>query len=95
MKKSKTPLPPPRVRKEPPTLQEAFIAAQGLTPDIEQQIVIAAGLMGVAEDEVRPHVPKAPPPDRTATSLMVRNRVVTVERRGSRLAARPSLAQFR
>src|SRR5918912_1121207 len=44
-----------RVRREPPTLDEAIAAAQGLSDDLEQQVAIAAGLIGMTEDEVRPH----------------------------------------
>lgn len=53
------PLPPVRVRRDPPTLEEAVFAAQGLSDDAEQQVEIAAGLMGVGEDEVRPLVAAA------------------------------------
>lgn len=49
-------LPPIRVRKEPPTLVEAVAAAQDLADDVEQQVEIAAGLIGLPLDEVRPHV---------------------------------------
>jgi hypothetical protein len=45
-------LPPIRVRREPPTIAEAVAAAQDLADDVE----IAAGLIGLAADEVRPHV---------------------------------------
>lgn len=45
--------PPPRVRSEPPTIDEAVHAALGLADNEEQQLAIAAGLMGVSEDEVR------------------------------------------
>ena len=47
---------PPRVRYEPPTVEEAVAAAQDLAADAEQQVTIAAGLMGVPEDQVRSHV---------------------------------------
>jgi hypothetical protein len=36
---------PRRVRHEPPTLEEALAAAEGLTPDFDQQLEIAADLM--------------------------------------------------
>ncbi|MFG5117725.1 hypothetical protein [Methylorubrum sp. POS3] len=49
-------LPPIRVRREPPTIAEAVAAAQDLADDVEQQVEIAAGLIGLAADEVRPHV---------------------------------------
>ena len=39
--------PPVRVRHDPPTLEEAIFAAQGLTDEVEHQIDIAAELMGV------------------------------------------------
>jgi hypothetical protein len=46
-------------RVDPPALEEAVAAAQGLTDDVESQIEIAAQLMGMPEDEVRPAVMKA------------------------------------
>ncbi|MFF8800815.1 MULTISPECIES: hypothetical protein [unclassified Methylobacterium] len=49
-------LPPIRVRREPPTITEAVTAAQDLADDVEQQVEIAAGLIGLSPDEVRPHV---------------------------------------
>ena len=59
--KSTRVLPPIRVRQEPPTVEEAIVAAQTLTPDLEQQVEIAAGLMGLSAEAVRPCVLKAPP----------------------------------
>lgn len=50
------PLPPIRIRREPPTLKEAVLAAQGLSDDPQHQVEIAAGLMGVAEEEAAPVV---------------------------------------
>ncbi|WP_196240213.1 hypothetical protein [Alsobacter soli] len=49
---------PLRVRHEPPTLEEAVFAAQGLTDDVDQQTDIVAGLMELPPDEVRPQVAK-------------------------------------
>ncbi|MBX9933868.1 MAG: hypothetical protein K2Y56_20490 [Methylobacterium sp.] len=49
-------LPPIRVRREPPTIPEAVAAAQDLADEVEQQVEIAAGLIGLSLDEVRPHV---------------------------------------
>jgi hypothetical protein len=54
--KSFADLPPIRVRREPPTVVEAVAAAQDLAEDIEQQVEIAAGLIGLPAEEVRPHV---------------------------------------
>jgi hypothetical protein len=42
-----------RTRYEPPTLEEAIFAAQGLTTDIEHQIAIASELAGEPEVDVR------------------------------------------
>jgi len=83
-------------RVDPPALEEAIAAAQGLTDDIESQIEIASQLMGMSEDEVRPAVMKAavPPPVRRPMhladrfSMAERNegpKVVVVERKRPRL----------
>jgi hypothetical protein len=42
-----------RTRFEPPTLEEAIFAAQGLTSDVEHQVAIASELTGKPEEEVR------------------------------------------
>ena len=42
-----------RVRRDPPTVDEAVVAAQGLTDDPKQQIEIVASLMEVSPDEAR------------------------------------------
>lgn len=42
-----------RVRKDPPTLEEAVLAAQGLTDVLKEQIEIVASLMEVSVDEAR------------------------------------------
>jgi|ERR1700728_398038 len=42
-----------RVRHDPPTVEEAVLAAQGLTDDIKEQIEIVASLMQVPADAVR------------------------------------------
>ncbi len=52
---------PPRVRYEPPTIEEAVAAAQDLAVDPEQQVAIAAGLMGMPEDQVQSDVLTAAP----------------------------------
>ena len=58
-KRSRLSLSPVRVRHEPPTVAEAGVAAQALTPDLEQQVEITAGLIGLAPGEVRPFVLEA------------------------------------
>jgi hypothetical protein len=50
-----------RVRNDAPTLDEAIAAAQGLSDDIEAQVEIAASLMGLPREEVRPALLKAAP----------------------------------
>ena len=42
-----------RVRRDPPTVDEAVLAAQGLTDDVKEQIEIVASLMQVAPEEAR------------------------------------------
>ncbi len=42
-----------RVRRDPPTLEEAVAAAQGLSDDVEDQVEIVASLMEVPQDEAR------------------------------------------
>ena len=37
----------------PPTVEDALFAAEGVTPIVEQQVVIAAGLLVVPIEEVR------------------------------------------
>ena len=80
-------LAPPRVRFEPATVDEAVHAARGLTSDIDQQVDIAAGLIGLDHNEVRDHVLRLQqsPLDRAEASDG-RTRVVVVERRGAGLA---------
>ena len=83
-------------RIDPPVLEEAVAAAQGLTDNIESQIEIASQLMGMPEDEVRPVVLKASPlaPIRRPVRLVERfpthersegPKVVVVERKRPRL----------
>src|SRR5215212_8317528 len=96
-KRSRPSSSPVRVRQEPATVADAVAAAQALTPDLEQQVEITAGLMGLTLDEARPFVLGAPlltlqrsaGPQRGYTGMDVGRRsagsVVVVERR-SRLA---------
>ena len=80
--KPRAALPPPRVRKEPPTIAEAMLAAEGLSSDPESQVEIAAGLMGVSEDEVRPFLPKPTLRAKVpSASIFAGTRAVVVERR--------------
>jgi pyrrolidone-carboxylate peptidase len=42
-----------RVRRDPPTVEDAALAAQGLTEDLEGQIEIVVALMPVSAEEAR------------------------------------------
>lgn len=78
---------PRKVKEAPPTLEEALFAAKGLTDDFNEQVDIAAGLMGVPQDQVRAEAMKS----KHTTTLQVRapsgdrgtavTRSVVVERR--------------
>jgi hypothetical protein len=92
--KAKT-LPPPRVRKEPPSLEEAALAAIATCCSRSSARPIAAGLMEVEPDEVRPFViqaraPRAASVARPAGLVTIRDRVVTVERTNVRRVVLPS-----
>jgi hypothetical protein len=87
-----------RVRKDPPTLEEAVFAAQGITDDVQGQIEIASALMGLKPEEVREQVLKSKPTAPQVTRLIATERgparAVVVERRVARrpvIERRPSL----
>ena len=80
-----------RTRHEPPTLQEAIVAAQGLADDLDGQVSIAAQLMGLPEGDVRSAVLQARIPTRMGSTRegfvrvnMRSQRTVVVERRSLR-----------
>jgi len=50
---------PRRVKLALPTLAEAVAAAKDMASDVKTQVEIAAALMGMSEDEVRPEVLKS------------------------------------
>jgi hypothetical protein len=56
----KTKYGPRRVRQEDPTLDEAILAAQGLSDDLDEQATIAAALMGLPAERVREQLHKMP-----------------------------------
>jgi hypothetical protein len=49
------------IRFDPPTLEQAIYAAQGLANDVDSQAEIAARLMGLPEADVRAAILKAAP----------------------------------
>lgn len=93
-------LPPIRIKKCPPTIEEAIIAAQGLADDIEGQVEIAAGFMGVAQDDVRPLVVQAFQEAQTTEKRVIADRrgterSVIVERaRVRRPVGSPAISSF-
>jgi hypothetical protein len=78
---------PRRVRRDPPTLDEAIFAAVGITDDAEQQAEIAASLMGMPYEAVLVEVKKQSRVNARATSTRViageqgAQRSIVVERR--------------
>ena len=84
-----------RVRYDPPTLEEAIAAAQGLSDQLHDQIEIAAGLMDMPVEEVRAEVLKSAPSRGAARILASSGREgmlhnVIVERKVSRRVVRPA-----
>ena len=81
---------PRRVRQETPTLEEAIIAAQGLSDDLDEQATIAASLMGLPSDQVRAELRKTVSPRKAATQSFAfvgsasTPRTVVVERKPTR-----------
>jgi hypothetical protein len=85
----KTKYGPRRVRHDPPTLDEAIAAAQGLTDQVSEQVEIAASLMGMAPEKVRDAVMAASTPRRNVGIVSVTSgprgpRSVIVERKPAR-----------
>ena len=79
-----------RVRKDPPTIEEALIAAESLANDPGQRAEIAATLMGVPVDEVRALAAKQAARTRGRASLVAgRTRAVVVEYKRPRIGHGP------
>jgi|SRR5665213_243005 hypothetical protein len=81
---------PRRVRQEAPTLEEALIAAQGLTDDLDEQVSVASSLIGLPSDQVRAELLKMAPPRKGPTRTVTfagpasAPRMVVVERKPTR-----------
>ncbi len=58
-----------RVRRDPPTVDDAALAAQGLTEDLEGQVEIVISLMSVPADEARRAVLKMRRSDETRLTI--------------------------
>jgi hypothetical protein len=82
-----------RVRRDPPTIEEAVVAAQGLTDELKEQIEIVASLMEITTDEARGVVLRMGQRKEvnrvTVTGRVGAPRAVVVERRTSRFAVTP------
>lgn len=79
-----------RVRQEPPTLEEALIAAEAMTDDAESRAAIAAQLTGAPLDEVRAMLARQQAQTRgRATLVNGRSRAVVVEYKRPRTFSRP------
>jgi len=82
-----------RVRRDPPTVDEAVVAAQGLTDDPKEQVEIVAALMEVPLDEARGAVLRMSQ-RKDVNRITIAGRIgapraVVVERRTSRLGMAP------
>jgi hypothetical protein len=75
-----------RVRRDPPTIDDAVLAAQGLAEDLEGQIEIVVALMSVPAEEARRAVLKMRRPDSRLTipGRCGATRAVVVERKSPR-----------
>jgi len=62
---------PRRVRREPPTIEEALLAAEALSDDPDQRVEIAASLIGAPIEEVKTFATKL------QSSLRGRNKLVS------------------
>src|SRR5271156_5289764 len=79
-----------RVRRDPPTIEEAVVAAQGLTDELKEQVEIVVSLMHISADEARGVVLRMGQRKEvnrvTITGRVGAPRAVVVERRTSRFA---------
>jgi len=79
-----------RVRRDPPTIEEAVVAAQGLTDELREQVEIVASLMEITAEEARGVVLRMGQRKEvnrvTVTGRVGAPRAVVVERRTSRFA---------
>ena len=84
---------PRRVRNEGPTLEEAIIAAQGLSDELGEQVEIASALIGLPQEQIRTELLKLAPPRKDVLKSVVlagpadAPRAIVVERKPVRRAA--------
>jgi hypothetical protein len=83
-----------RVRKDPPTIEEALIAAESMTDDLAQRVEIAASLIGAPVEEVKALAAKQAHLSRGRSTLVAgRNRAVVVEYKRPRTIRPPGAAR--
>ena len=79
-----------RVRRDPPTIEEAVVAAEGLTDELKEQVEIVASLMEIPVDEARGVVlrmgQRKDVNRMTVTGRVGAQRAVVVERRTPRFS---------
>jgi hypothetical protein len=86
-----------RVRRDPPTIEDAVLAAQGLSDEVDGQIEIVMSLMEVSAEEARTAVlrmgPRKDTNHLTVAGRAGTARTVVVERRAPRrVLTRPATA---
>ena len=82
---------PRRVRKEPPTLDEALIAAEAMTSDPQAKVELAASLIGAPVEDVKAYAAKQAAQNRGRSTLVAgRTRAVVVEYKRPRTFTRPT-----
>ncbi len=86
---------PRKVREIPPTIDEAFVAAECLTEDLDEKIEIAASLMGLPVDDVRVQAAKFSAQPQRQPVVTGRGRPVVVQYKRPRLASRPPTSAAR
>jgi hypothetical protein len=80
---------PRKVREIPPTLEEAFGAAECLTDDFSQKIEIAASLMGLSVEETRAQAIKLSAQPPRPSVMTGRGRPVVVQYKRPRTTRPP------
>ena len=95
-----------RVRRDPPTIEEAVLAAQGLTDETSEQTEIVASLMQISAEEARGAVLRlgqrkdvdritiTARPMRAGPNAMAAPRAVVVERRTARRPLQSGAKRF-
>ena len=84
-----------KVREIPPTIEEAFAAAECLTEDLGQKIEIAASLMGLPVEDVKAQAIKLAARPSRPSVVTGRGRPVVVQYKRPRMTTRPPMPAAR